>query len=68
MLHQLQPAARSSSGAWGGGASSRWRSTTSGFRSIMASWSCRKPSAAAREMPAGSGVTLVKVVRFDICS
>ena len=41
-------------------------SVTSGFRSIIAKWSWSVSSTVCLEIPAGSAVTVVNVVLFDI--
>lgn len=43
-----------------------WRSSTRGFKSIISVWEWRVSITVSRVMPTGSGVRVVKTVRFDI--
>lgn len=44
----------------------KWRSMTSGLRSIISEWLCRKSKTTSRETPAGSGLMVENTVLFDI--
>ena len=55
-----------SSAVASGGGLIGWRSSTSGLRSIISVWEWRVSITVCLEMPAGSGVSVVKTVLFDI--
>lgn len=55
-----------SSGVAVGGGLMGWRSSTSGFRSIISTCEWRVSRTVSREIPAGRGVSVVKTVRLDI--
>jgi hypothetical protein len=55
-----------SSGVAFGGGLIGWRSSTRGLRSIISVWERSVSMTVWREMPAGRGVRVVKMERFDI--
>jgi len=55
-----------SSAVASGGEGIGCRSACEGLRSIISRWSCSVSSAVSLETPAGSGVIVVKFVRFDM--